>query len=88
MGPVWQASFLSLPLRFWPTIDNHLRRAACERSVRVRLLVGCWTHSKRTMFPFLRSLAALRDQHTHFSVEVVRLWWTYAKSLSEGSWPA
>ncbi|XP_048351239.1 5'-3' exonuclease PLD3 isoform X3 [Sphaerodactylus townsendi] len=56
--------------RFWPVIDDHLRKAAYERRIRVRLLVGCWKHSKATMFPFLRSLAAMRDNRTHCSVEV------------------
>ncbi|XP_062996232.1 5'-3' exonuclease PLD3 [Elgaria multicarinata webbii] len=60
----------SHPQRFWPMIDNHLREAAYERQVRVRLLVGCWRHSKAPMFPFLRSLAALKDNRTHYSVDV------------------
>ncbi|XP_053124714.1 5'-3' exonuclease PLD3 [Hemicordylus capensis] len=60
----------SHPRRFWPVIDDHLRKAAYERRVRVRLLVGCWRHSKSEMFPFLQSLAALRDNRTHYSVEV------------------
>ena len=36
----------------------------------VRLLVGCWAHSKAAMFPFLRSLAAIADNATRFSAEV------------------
>ncbi|XP_044281359.1 5'-3' exonuclease PLD3 isoform X1 [Varanus komodoensis] len=60
----------SHPKRFWPVIDDHLRRAVYERGVRVRLLVGCWKHSKACMFPFLRSLAAMQDNRTRYSVEV------------------
>lgn len=63
------------PHRFWPVIDNQLRKVAYERRVRVRLLVGCWKHSKATMFPFLRSLAAMQDNRTHYSIEVVRIVW-------------
>ncbi|XP_015263139.1 PREDICTED: phospholipase D3 [Gekko japonicus] len=60
----------SHPRRFWPVIDDHLRKVAYERRVRVRLLVGCWKHSKATMFPFLRSLAAMQDNRTRYSIEV------------------
>ncbi|XP_042295682.1 5'-3' exonuclease PLD3 [Sceloporus undulatus] len=60
----------SHPKRFWPMIDNYLRKAAYERRVRVRLLVGCWRHSKSYMFPFLRSLNAMQDNRTHYNVEV------------------
>ncbi|KAL8220030.1 UNVERIFIED_CONTAM: hypothetical protein K2H54_037851 [Gekko kuhli] len=60
----------SHPRRFWPVIDDHLRKVAYERRVRVRLLVGCWKHSKATMFPFLRSLAAMHDNRTRYSIEV------------------
>ncbi|XP_068766381.1 5'-3' exonuclease PLD3 [Struthio camelus] len=60
----------SHPQRFWPVIDNHLRKAVYERKVQVRLLVGCWRHSKAAMFPFLRSLAAIADNKTHYSMEV------------------
>ncbi|XP_070620883.1 5'-3' exonuclease PLD3 [Erythrolamprus reginae] len=60
----------SHPRRFWPAIDDHFRRVAYEKRLRLRLLVGCWRHSKADMFPFLRSLAALRDNRTHYSLEV------------------
>lgn len=62
----------AVPLRFWPAIDDHFRKVAYEKRVRLRLLVGCWRHSKPNMFPFLRSLAALQDNRTHYSLEVVR----------------
>ncbi|XP_009321446.1 PREDICTED: phospholipase D3 [Pygoscelis adeliae] len=60
----------SHPQRFWPAIDNRLRKAVFERRVKVRLLAGCWRHSQVTMFPFLKSLAAVADNRTHYSVEV------------------
>ncbi|XP_072835561.2 5'-3' exonuclease PLD3 [Pogona vitticeps] len=60
----------SHPKRFWPVIDDHLRKVAYERRVRVRLLIGCWKHSKAEMFPFLKSLVAVRDDRTHISMEV------------------
>ncbi|XP_010073863.1 PREDICTED: phospholipase D3 [Pterocles gutturalis] len=60
----------SHPQRFWPAIDNRLRKAVFERWVKVRLLVGCWPHSKAVMFPFLKSLAAVADNRTRYSVEV------------------
>ncbi|XP_061875603.1 5'-3' exonuclease PLD3 isoform X2 [Colius striatus] len=60
----------SRPQRFWPAIDNRLRKAVFERRVKVRLLAGCWRHSQVSMFPFLKSLAAVADNRTHYSVEV------------------
>uniref|UniRef100_A0A8C8VQZ9 5'-3' exonuclease PLD3 n=1 Tax=Pelusios castaneus TaxID=367368 RepID=A0A8C8VQZ9_9SAUR len=60
----------SHPGRYWSAIDNQLRKAAYERRVHIRLLIGCWEHSKAAMFPFLKSLAALNDNDTHYSVEV------------------
>uniref|UniRef100_A0A8D0HPY0 5'-3' exonuclease PLD3 n=1 Tax=Sphenodon punctatus TaxID=8508 RepID=A0A8D0HPY0_SPHPU len=60
----------SHPKRYWPAIDDHLRKVAYERRVHVRLLIGCWKHSKPSMFPFLRSLAAMQDNRTHYSLEV------------------
>ncbi|XP_002723308.2 5'-3' exonuclease PLD3 [Oryctolagus cuniculus] len=60
----------SHPRRFWPAIDDGLRRAAYERNVKVRLLVSCWGHSEPAMRAFLLSLAALRDNHTHSDIQV------------------
>ncbi|XP_054855470.1 5'-3' exonuclease PLD3 isoform X2 [Eublepharis macularius] len=60
----------SHPRRFWPVIDDHLRKVAYEQRVHVRLLMGCWKHSKAIMFPFLRSLAAMQDNRTHCNIEV------------------
>ncbi|XP_078286990.1 5'-3' exonuclease PLD3 isoform X2 [Rhinoraja longicauda] len=58
------------PRRFWPTIDNHLRKAAFERKVQVRLLISCWKHTDPSVFPFLQSLAALNRHRRGLDVEV------------------
>nr|XP_008532850.1 PREDICTED: phospholipase D3 [Equus przewalskii] len=60
----------SHPHRFWPAIDDGLRRAAYERGVKVRLLISCWGHSEPSMRAFLLSLAALRDNHTHCDIQL------------------
>jgi len=43
-------------LRFWPVIDNALRKASLERGVQVRVLASLWNHTKHDMVYFLRSL--------------------------------
>lgn len=60
----------SQPRRYWPEIDNHLRKAVYERHVSVRLLISCWASSKPPMFPFLNSLAALNSSKPHYNAEV------------------
>ncbi|KAK6470648.1 5'-3' exonuclease PLD3-like [Huso huso] len=60
----------SHPKRYWAAIDSELRRAAYERRVRVRLLISCWPHSEPTMFPFLRSLAAINDRKSRLDIQV------------------
>uniref|UniRef100_UPI00398E959A 5'-3' exonuclease PLD3 n=1 Tax=Pristiophorus japonicus TaxID=55135 RepID=UPI00398E959A len=64
------STVFSYPKRFWPDIDSHLRRAAYERRVRVRLLISCWHHTDSSMFPFLQSLAALKSHWHPLDVEV------------------
>ncbi|XP_029427380.1 phospholipase D3 [Rhinatrema bivittatum] len=60
----------SHPRKYWPEIDDHLRKAVYERRVKVRLLISCWHHTQPFMFPFLRSLAAMRDNKTHYDIDV------------------
>ncbi|XP_069602868.1 5'-3' exonuclease PLD3 [Ranitomeya imitator] len=60
----------SKPRRYWPVIDNHLRKAVYERHVTVRLLISCWANSKPNMFPFLNSLDALQNNKSHYNIEV------------------
>ena len=43
--------------RFWPEVDDALRRAAYNRGVHVRFLGSCWNHTSPDMIKFLRSLA-------------------------------
>ncbi|XP_057204101.1 5'-3' exonuclease PLD3 isoform X1 [Triplophysa rosa] len=49
--------------RYWTDIDTQLRRVAYERKIRVRLLISCWESTNPIMFPFLRSLASLRENN-------------------------
>lgn len=58
------------PERYWPVIDNALRRVAFNYRVQIRLLVSCWTHTDPSMLHYLRSLSALNNPHTHISVTV------------------
>ncbi|CAI5798222.1 phospholipase D3-like isoform X1 [Podarcis lilfordi] len=58
------------PKRFWPVIDDALRTAACERRVKVRLLISCWKHSHPAMFVFLDSLRVLSYEPLHCPIEV------------------
>uniref|UniRef100_W5NC78 5'-3' exonuclease PLD3 n=1 Tax=Lepisosteus oculatus TaxID=7918 RepID=W5NC78_LEPOC len=60
----------SHPKRYWADIDSQLRRVAYERRVRVRLLISCWGSSEPTMFPFLRSLAAVHDPTSKLDIQV------------------
>ncbi|KAA3679924.1 phospholipase D3/4 [Paragonimus westermani] len=45
--------------RYWPPIDDALRRAAVDRDVEVRLLVSRWPYTSPTMTKYLTSLKAL-----------------------------
>lgn len=58
--------------RYWPAIDNALRRAAFDSRVQIQLLVSCWTHSDPAMLHYLRSLRALNNPQAHISVNVVQ----------------
>lgn len=50
------------PTKFWPVIDDALRRAMIERKVQVRLLASHWDHTRPTMVLFLKSLMELNNQ--------------------------
>ena len=45
-------------LRFWPVIDDALRRASLERGVEIRIMASWWNHSNPDMVKYLNSLAA------------------------------
>lgn len=49
------------PSKFWPVIDDALKRAVIERGVRVKLLVSNWSHTRKSLFNFLSSLDAFRS---------------------------
>ncbi|XP_063850084.1 5'-3' exonuclease PLD3-like isoform X3 [Scylla paramamosain] len=55
--------------KFWPLIDNALRRAAIERRVRVRLLASHWSHSRPDLPLFLHSLSALTTNSTSVDIQ-------------------
>ena len=57
--------------RYWPVIDDALRRAAFDRKVKVRLLASLWNHTRPDMKFYLQSLAALNGANDA-SVQVVR----------------
>lgn len=46
------------PTKFWPVIDDALKRAVIERGVTVRLLASHWTSTRAQMIVFLKSLQA------------------------------
>lgn len=49
--------------RFWPTIDNKLRKIAFEsKNVTIKLLASCWDHTIPEMLNYLRSLDAFSDR--------------------------
>uniref|UniRef100_A0A8C3SYS3 PLD phosphodiesterase domain-containing protein n=1 Tax=Chelydra serpentina TaxID=8475 RepID=A0A8C3SYS3_CHESE len=69
MDYVPQCTFCQ-PKRFWPVIDDALRVAACNRHVKVRLLISCWQHSDQSMFLFLESLSVLSREPLGCPIEV------------------
>ena len=50
----------SRPSKFWPVIDDALKKAVIERGVKVRLLLSKWSHTRKSIFTFARSLDAYR----------------------------
>ncbi|XP_041035851.1 5'-3' exonuclease PLD3-like isoform X2 [Carcharodon carcharias] len=58
------------PPRFWPAIDDRLRKAACQRGVSVHLLISCWEHSYPPMFVYLKSLSVLNKQPLSCPIQV------------------
>ena len=48
----------SLTHRYWPVVDDALRRAAYDRGVHVRFLGSVWEHTAPDQIKFLASLAA------------------------------
>ena len=46
------------PYRFWPVIDDELKRAAIDRRIDVRVMASNWKHTNKGMSQYLCSLAA------------------------------
>ncbi|XP_025837185.1 phospholipase D3 isoform X3 [Agrilus planipennis] len=67
----YSPQFLFTPkIKYWPVIDDALRVAAIEHSVKVRLLISLWNHTKSSEDHFLKSLVALNNVHSKVSIEV------------------
>lgn len=61
------------PKKFWPKIDDALRRAASERRVRVRLLFSDWSHTSDEELMWYRSLNAVQSPRLNGGGISVRL---------------
>ncbi|XP_072345928.1 5'-3' exonuclease PLD3-like [Scyliorhinus torazame] len=56
---------------YWPLIDDSLRKAAIERHVHVKMLIGYWKHTDKSMLAYLQSLQALGSiKKVHFDVKL------------------
>lgn len=56
--------------RYWPVIDDAIKRAAFERRVRIRMLISCGQDSNPAMLPFLQSLASMNSPSQNISIQV------------------
>ena len=70
-----------LNTRFWPVIDDALRRAAVERGVAVRVLASHWPSTRKDMPHWLRSLADI-------SVSGVNIQTVSCNILLASHWPS
>lgn len=60
--------------RFWPVIDDALRKVSLEKGINVRLLISKWNHTKPDMFKYLRSLADISGAlKAHIEVVTLQL---------------
>lgn len=64
----------SSPRKYWPVIDDALRRAAFDRGVSVKLLISYWNNTWEEMPLYLKSLNILRyfkfGVHTNIEVRM------------------
>ncbi|XP_052860340.1 5'-3' exonuclease PLD3-like [Anopheles cruzii] len=58
--------------RYWPVIDDALRKAAIERKVSIRLLISLWDHSRPSEDYFLKSLEALSNSLDGVDIQIRR----------------
>ena len=54
--------------RFWPMIDDALRKAAIERKIHVKVMASWWNHSRSDLPDFLKSLSALSSNRVDIQV--------------------
>lgn len=59
-------------VKFWPIIDDALRKAAIENRVTVKLLISWWNHSRSEEDYFLRSLQDVSGSYKGVDIEVRR----------------
>lgn len=64
-------------LKYWPIIDDALRRAAIEQKISVRLLVSWWSHSRKSENYFLHSLMDISNSYPGVQIEVVCIYIFY-----------
>ncbi|KAM4625085.1 5'-3' exonuclease PLD4 [Polymixia lowei] len=58
------------PQRYWPVIDDAIKRAAFERHVKIRMLISCGLDSDPAMLPFLKSLASMHSPGQNINIQV------------------
>jgi len=56
--------------RYWPDIDDHVRRLAIDKGIKIRLLVSHWNHTPPAMISFLKSLTDISNAYPTVDVEV------------------
>jgi len=62
--------FTQLVIRYWPDIDNQIRRLAIDRAITIKLLVSNWSHTNKAMKPFLKSLIDISKVYPHVDIQV------------------
>ncbi|UYV65855.1 PLD4 [Cordylochernes scorpioides] len=64
--------------KFWPVLDNALRKAAVENRIQVRLMGSHWNHTRPAMSHFLRSLSALNSSRVHLETAMIIMQFDFA----------
>ncbi|XP_055842326.1 5'-3' exonuclease PLD3-like [Episyrphus balteatus] len=59
-------------IRYWPYIDDALRKAAIENKVSVKMLISLWGSSRPSEDYFLKSLASLTSSFKGVDIEIRR----------------
>ncbi|OXU24626.1 hypothetical protein TSAR_006066 [Trichomalopsis sarcophagae] len=59
-------------IKYWPVIDDALKKAAIERKVSIRLLISKWKHSRKSEDYFLKALEDLTNSYNKVKIEVRR----------------